>query len=430
MADKQQRQKPQNWHLFPDDFAYCYKLLLPSFGVSVTPSDPTTISIPSGTGTQDTFFDSGDAYSVSYLRESSRVFTTDQEYGHLDLGYLRRILLYILDKEEYLQTLGGDHGVFLGLPNEPKPSSPGSDTARSSDSEAQVRLTDLRLAKDIRPADLSRELRSALRDLPLPLTTQGVVRWKWKVLSRPKGLKNRTDLDSNDQWYTEETVRITIVSFTAAALLLLLDLNMRRIEKTSRDTLVQHVITLARIVRDLITNLDRSANELMKLLAGRKGSSGGRPPNPKVRSYVALSLYRMGWRPTMIAHRVGIRAPGRQASGQGAPKNWMSNLRELVMRGVEVEKERFPSAAEVFARKDEEQVRATAIEVYDRYLESRNWEEAGLYADSVAIGDDLLTGGGVPVSQGDQEYRAYVQLGSSLKHGIDPVPITGVKFRS
>jgi hypothetical protein len=96
MADKQRRRT-----LNPAEHVYSEKLLLPSFGICVSRSDPSTEAFLKEGRATDFLFDSGDAFSVSYLRESSNVSIADQNFADLDPGYLRRILLRILDEEEY-----------------------------------------------------------------------------------------------------------------------------------------------------------------------------------------------------------------------------------------------------------------------------------------------------------------------------------------
>ena len=458
MADR-----PRTWTRNPDDLAYAERLRLPSFGINVARSDPSAVAMPTDLGTADLSPDSGDAFSASYLREGSKVSTANQDFWRLDLGYLRRILLRILGDEEYERILD-HHYDPLHLPEfgeesskdlTPPPS--GSEAPSGSAARAQVRLTDLRLARDVRPADLRRELRSALPDLTLPLTIEGVLGWKWRTLRHPKEHRKPADLIENNvrskKWYEEEQARIVAVSFAAAALLLLVDLNMRRLEEATRDALVGHVSTLATIVKDLLDKLDDSANELLGLLAGGKGGPGGRPSDPAVRAYAALILYRMGRPAEEIACRIGIisadqrneqrksrirkklliRPKNPNKEGEKVPdppKNWTSRLREFVKRGVEVEKEAFPRAAEVFDRKDEDLVRARAAEEFLHYLEAENWGEAELYVGDVGVGDDLLNGG-LPLEDPKDEYhRAFVQLGSCLENGIDPLPESNVNFFS
>lgn len=458
MADK-----PRTWTRNPDDLAYAERLRLPSFGIDVSRSDPSAVSIPTGWSTADLSLDSGDAFSVSYLREGSKVSTANQDFWRLDLGYVRRILLRILGDEEYGKILE-HHYDPVQLPEfgeesrkDLTPHSSGAEAPGWSESGAQVRLTDLRLAKDIRPADLRRELGSALAGLTLPLTIEGVLGWKWRTLKHPRGHRSPADLAENNsrsrEWYEEEQRRAVVVSFAAAALLLLVDLDMRRLEQATHDALAGHVVTLAEIIVRLVDKLDGSADELLGLLAGRKGGLGGRPSDLAVRHYTALSLYRMGRPAEEIAWRVGIISADQRDEQRKSrirkklrikpenrtqkeekvpepPRNWRSRLREFVKWGVEVEKEEFPRAAEVFARKDEELMRAKAAETYLYYLEAENWGEAELYAGDVGIGDDLLNGGAPLEDPKYQYFKAFVQLGSCLKNDIDPLPATRVKFLS
>ena len=88
------------WTRAPLQEIYAVELLLPSFGIGVTQSDPSSGAIPAGGGLLDLGrLDSGDAFSASYLCAAGST-TADQAYMRLDLGYLRRVLLRILDGEE------------------------------------------------------------------------------------------------------------------------------------------------------------------------------------------------------------------------------------------------------------------------------------------------------------------------------------------
>jgi len=56
------------WTRSPLQEIYGVELLLPSFGISVTRSDPSSVTIPAGSSKVDLWaLDSGDAFSVSYL---------------------------------------------------------------------------------------------------------------------------------------------------------------------------------------------------------------------------------------------------------------------------------------------------------------------------------------------------------------------------
>ena len=84
MADK-----PRRLIANPTDRVYGEKLLLPSFGISVSQSAPSAVAIPTGWSNADFSVDSGDAFSVSYLRESSNISTTNQDFVPMDLPIRR-----------------------------------------------------------------------------------------------------------------------------------------------------------------------------------------------------------------------------------------------------------------------------------------------------------------------------------------------------
>ena len=94
------------WTHTPADPYYSGKLLLPSFGIEadgieVTRSAPRTEVYLTGDGIEDLICDSGDAFSISYLGPQSEVTTVDRRFMGLDQAYIRRVLLLILDGEEY-----------------------------------------------------------------------------------------------------------------------------------------------------------------------------------------------------------------------------------------------------------------------------------------------------------------------------------------
>ncbi len=419
MTDERSR-----WTRSPLQEIYGVELLLPSFGISVTRSDPSSVTIPAGSSKVDLWaLDSGDAFSVSYLDAKRGATTASQDYMRLDPGYLRRVLLRILDGEEY-QEIVRHNDAKLGpvleseLPEGQRPTLKDLRFAENPDRRAQVRITDLRLAKDLKPVALRRELKMVLDDLQLPVTTDNVTRWKYETLK-----KHKTLLKKPHEWsaseHKEESIRVMAVSFTAAVLLLFFDLDMRRLAQAKHVDLAKLVETLLKMIQILIEDFDRHTDKLLKLL---ERSEGGRPPHPAVKHYTALVLYRMGRPLWQIADRIGItRPPHAYEEVRDYNKNWSNQLRVVIERGVEIEKEKFPRAAAVFARTNDESVRAKALETYHNYLDRADWSEAAQYIASVDTGDDLL--GSMPVDESQEIYGAYVLLGSCLEKGIDPIPL-------
>ena len=94
------------WTQTPADPYYSGKVLLPSFGIEVdgievTRSAPRSEVRLRGEGIEDLKCDSGDAFSISYLYRQSDATTVDRRFMGLDQAYIRRVLLLILDGEEY-----------------------------------------------------------------------------------------------------------------------------------------------------------------------------------------------------------------------------------------------------------------------------------------------------------------------------------------
>jgi len=99
-------------------------------------------------------------------------------------------------------------------------------------------------------------------------------------------------------------------------------------------------------------------------------------------------------------------------------KNWKGDVREFIRRGAEVEAQRFPRAAEVFLRSQDEDVQKRAIEAYRDYVTSWGQHLIFMELQDLEEGDELL--GGVPANEEEQVNNAYLQLGSCLVNDIDP----------
>jgi hypothetical protein len=417
------------WTQTPDDPLYSGKLLLPSFGINgikVTRSAPRSEVYLAGKGTEDLTFDSGDAYSISYLGTRLETTTADRRFMGLDQAYIRRVLLRVLDGEEYDEV---EMHYIARDPWELKPDEREGPfdlgfrkRVEDPDPKAQVRITDLRLAKDLsRPKDPERALNTDVSGLHLPVTTDNVLRWKWKTLRKPKGMREVSEVMESEEWYEEECLRISAISFAAAALCLSIDLDQENLEESSHNDLIEKILLWYRLISDLISILDKTIDEASKLLSGRKGTKGGRPPDPEFKSYTALVLYRMGHFPDDIARRIGISAPnppeGSEAGTEheGFNDNWKSGLNRAIKKGVEKEQENFPLAAEVFARRDEKKVRNAALAHYDEYTDRYVWWPQHV-TDALDDGDDLL---GMPADDTEQIRAALIQLGSCIKKGLD-----------
>jgi hypothetical protein len=276
-----------------------------------------------------------------------------------------------------------------------------------------VRITDLRLAKDLKPAVFKRELKSALVNLETPVAKNGVLRWKWDTLSHCKTPpKDPRGLDEAEA--AEESSRVMAVSFAAAALLLLVDLDTRKLREEGVDEMAQRVEDLYNVMRKFSESLDVCTKELSKHLAGNPAN---RPPDPEAKHYTALVLYRMGHPLYKVGWRVGINSSVPKFGIKGS-QNWKGNVRKFIRLGVEVEQQRFPRAADVFRRSHDEAVQKKAIEAYHDYVDS--WGEHLIFMElqDLQEGDELL--GGVPANEEEQVNNAYLQLGSCLINGKDP----------
>ena len=352
---------------------------------------------------------SGDAFSVSYYYTTND-FVADQDFMPLDEGHLRRLLLEIFSREEYTDIL--DH--FNYAENRWfEVAERGSSEPGEGEPTPQVRITDLRLAKDLKPAVFKRQLKSALVNLKTPVTKNSVLRWKWDTLSHYKTpRKDPRVLDEAEA--AEESSRVIAVSFAAAALLLLVDLDARKIREEGVDELAQRVKDLCNVIRKLSESLDVCTKQLSKHLAGNPAN---RPRDPEAKHYTALVLYRMGHPLYRVGWRVGIKSSVPKWGIEGS-QNWKGTVRKFIRLGVEVEEQRFPRAAEVFRRRHDEGVQKRAIEAYRGYVTSWGQHLTFMELQDLDEGDELL--GGVPANEEEQVYNAYLQLGSCLINGIDP----------
>jgi hypothetical protein len=163
------------------------------------------------------------------------------------------------------------------------------------------------------------------------------------------------------------------------------------------------------LISKLISAVDRAVGEASKLLSGRKGTKGGYPTDPEFKSYTVLFLYRMGYFPEDIATQIGL--------NKKVNRNWKSKLKKAIERGIEIEREKFPLAAEVFSRRDEKEIREKARAAYDMYSDPflRGPENVSVTLED---GGDLL---GMPANEAEQVRIALIQLGSCIKWGRDPL---------
>jgi hypothetical protein len=406
MADRPE--KPN--YSSPGYLIYSPCLRLPSFDIRLTRSDARAMALPREWGVAELAAPcSGDAFSVSYYYTIND-YIADQDFMPLDEGHLRRLLLEIFSKEEYTDIL--DHYNY----SENRwfeVAERGSSEPGEGEPTPQVRITDLRLAKDLKPAVFKRELKSALVHLETPVTKNNVLRWKWDTLSHYKTPpKDPPGLDEAEA--AEESARVMAVSFAAAALLLLMDLDARKIREEGVDELAQRVKDLHNVIRKLSESLDVCTKQLSKHLAGNPAN---RPRDPEAKHYTALVLYRMGHPLYKVGWRVGIDSSVPKWGIKGS-KNWKGTVRKFIRLGVEVEEQRFPRAAEVFRRRHDEGVQKMAIEAYRGYVTSWGEHLTFMELQDLDEGDELL--GGVPANEEEQVNNAYLQLGSCLINGIDP----------
>jgi hypothetical protein len=366
-------------------------LYLPSFGCRIARSAPQT-GTPEGWWRKPT-----DVYSATpEVPEVGRPI--DQRFLPLNRAHLRGLISAILGREEYVERVvppgERDHKLLLEGVGPP--------------SMYPVRLTDLRLAADLpKPDGPDEKLRPLLEELERPITSEGVVRWKRRVLEKhsdpTKGTIGKPDAVA------------LIASFAAAALFLFMDLDMPGVRDKKSFRLAEKVESLANMVRKASETFDAFEEGLEALVADR--AAGGQR-HPEGRFVYALRLYRMGYNARTIAEWWGI-TPYDSKTGKGS-RDWKKKVARILAHGVEVEREAFPEAAAVFANMDDPDELRMARLAYRAHITEMSSKELGQESPWGMIGTTLRIDTGT--ARGREVALSYVQLGCCLKKGINPLP--------
>jgi hypothetical protein len=222
----------------------------------------------------------------------------------------------------------------------------------------------------------------------------------------------RTDL--LEQQFGDEETGIVAVTFSAAALLLLMDLDMPRLRDASSRRMAEHVESLARVIRDLIVSLNRATERLGSVTANR---TAGRQREIEGNDYTALCNYRMGRGLRETAEWLEI-TPYSSRTGRGT-RDWKARVKQRLRNGKMIEDERYPRAAAIFAHRDNPHVRRKARRAYRRYLVEKG-RLGGLFYWA-GFGAFIRTGSAQTQRSLEVTY-AYVQLGSCIMRNIPPVP--------
>jgi hypothetical protein len=426
-------------------------LYLPSFGTHVLNNYPLhTVQL------QDTER-AGDAYTLTDNRIKRHPWGTkvERRLHFPDYEDLQGILLAILSREEAGERISYWSRLF--------PTSELFDRVKPPEA-AYVRLTDLRLAKQIRAASLKRRLVPILDLLERPVTKDSVLEWKLGVLgsrleqprrtSRDVWVKAAKEMGMEDEVYIspeepqeEMTSRtgngalpvpseyfspilartdllerqfrdvetgIIATSFSAAALLLFIDLDTPRLTDASSSRLAEHIESLAAVVRDLIASLNRATERLEAVTANRPA---GRQRDIEGNDYTALCLYRMGHGLRETAEWLEI-TPYSSKTGRGT-RDWKVRVKQRLRNGKRIEDERYPRAAAIFAHRDNPHVRRKARRAFRRYLVEKG--RSGYFFRWAGFGYFIRTGSTQTHRSFEVTY-AYVQLGSCILQNIPPDP--------
>jgi hypothetical protein len=321
-----------------------------------------------------------------------------------------------------------------------------------------VRLTDLRLAEQIRAGSLKRRLVPILDLLERPISKDSVLEWKLRTLgsrleqplrtSREDWLKAAKDVGIEDELYIppevpqeemvsrtgngalpvpredfdpilartdllegqfgDEQTGIVTISFSAAALLLLIDLDTPKLTDASSRRIAEYIESLAGVIRDLIASLNRATERLEAVAANR---SAGRQPDLEGNDYTALCHYRMGRGLRETAEWLEI-TPYSSKTGKGT-RDWKARVKQRLRNGKRIEDERYPRAAAIFAHRDNPHVRRKARRAFRRYLVEKGRLGPLFYWAGF---------GGTQTQRSFEITYAYVQLGSCILRNIPPVP--------
>jgi len=436
--------------LFPQSARYRDRagLYLPSFDVHVLNNYPQY-----HVQFQDDWL-AGDAYTLTDNRSKNHPWGTNVERSWLFPDYedLQGILLAILSREEYVERIG-----YIRRPRRFE-----LFDHNKVPEAAYVRLTDLRLAKHLRGGSLKRELQPLLALLELPVTKGHILEWKLRVLGsrleRPPALDwqvaqragksddsahlqkteesaeemvsltgngslpvSGTNFDSRwaeveilRQQFGDEEMGSIAVSFSAAALLLLTDLDMPGLREAPPRRMAGHIQSLAGLIKDLIAGLNRATHRLESLASNRPP---GRQPDLEGNDYRALRLYRMGRSLRETAEWLEI-TPYSSRTGRGT-RDWKARVKQRLSNGKRIEDERYPRAAAIFAHRDNPHVRRKARRAYRKYLVERG--RSGAFFRWTGFGRYIRTSPTATQRSIEVNY-AYVQLGSCILQGIPPVP--------
>jgi hypothetical protein len=426
-------------------------LYLPSFDVHVLNSYPQYY-----VQSQDEQL-AGDAYTFTDNRSKNHPWGTKVERSWLVPDYedLQGILLAVLNREEY-----GERIKYWQLRRQ---DSDLFDSSNKPPKAAYVRLTDLRLAKHLKSNTLRRGLAPVLALMEPPVTKDHVLEWKllvlgsrlespfwadpgvWRAAVEELRLKDQVKISEGDvpenvsrtgngslltpsesfsplvaqsellkEQFGDEKSGILAVSFSAAALLLMIDLDMPGLTTASFRRSAEWIETLAEIVRDLTASLDRSTSRLEALTANR---TAGRQPDLAGNDYRALRLYRMGRSLRETAEWLEI-TPYSSRTGQGT-RDWKARVKQRLRNGKRIEDERYPRVAAIIANRENQHVRRKARRAYRRYLVEKG--QLGDLFSWTGVGYYIRTGS-CQTQRSLEVTFAYVQLGSCIMQGIPTVP--------
>jgi hypothetical protein len=309
------------------------------------------------------------------------------------------VIVQILLREEYFSTLDDQEArervERLGL------------------SEAlylpPIRLTDLRLARDLDHKELTKKLDGLLVELEQPVTHRRVVDWKQRLSRLPPVVGESKQAELSDiylttehptetivddprydpegvdlaaMYFSDRQKGLTAVSFAAAALVLFMATKMRvpkgqsnRAKKEAKPIqevrfdqmwMAGQIGALCHKLKKSLVTIERTAEGLSKAVRP-KPIGGSQSPADDM---LALRMHRMGYDSKDIQLMFGIKQydPDAKEPGKKGTGNPGGQVRKHIERGEVYEAERFPMAAALFASKQDPAVKLRALVAYRTYI--------------------------------------------------------------
>ena len=335
------------------------RLYLPSFRLYLPYMAPRTY-------VQERQYDApADAYSMTPAKAPSAVPLRD---------YLPSLVVALLTGEEFAYAPRPDTLPRLGI----------SEVAAEL-AEPTVRFTDLRLAREVKPIQLSRKLPTYLHTLGGPLSDAEQVRsWKRRLL------EDEDSLEDLGRDFGEQGAGVIAISFAAAAILLMRDLaGAAGLPVAPRASDLHHRISsLASVLQETLEDFEgylRLSSQKVRDWSGleKRPEEDGRRIHYG-QKLLALWAYRMGVPRREISRQLGIRV--HYESGRESP-HWRGQLWQgRFAGGIEAERSLYPEFAELFdVYERDHELQLVALKAYHLHLSAILEERPRFYVRLLSV---------------------------------------------